>query len=312
MSDYDSDGDRVVKTRGESTTKLSHQKQKFRGSWQIDPKFKNWLEPVKNNDYKAYCRYCQVQFVSELSTLKKHSKSSKHIGNVKLVNESSSIASCFTNVVQQKKETEAIKLAEIKLCGFISEHNMSLNSIDHLTGVLKESFPDSNIIKGINLGRTKATCVIKNVSYVMLGKCHKEELTINLKNNCFSVIIDESTDVGTLKTLCICARYFNELTCKVESSFWSLIQLFTDSKSANEGATVNMIYSEVMKSFEIQNIPYNNIIGFASDGCNAMMGNWNSVASRFKSDFPGVFIQKCICHSLHLCASESCKVLPRR
>jgi len=60
MSDYDSDGDRVVKIRGESTTKLSQQKQKFKGSWQIDPKFKNWLEPVKNNDYKAYCHYCQV------------------------------------------------------------------------------------------------------------------------------------------------------------------------------------------------------------------------------------------------------------
>jgi len=43
-----------------------------------------------------------------------------------------------------------------------------------------------------------------------------------------------------------------------------------------------------------------------------MFGPWNLVASRFKEDFPGVMVQKCICHSLALCASEACKILPRR
>lgn len=35
--------------------------------------------------------------------------------------------------------------------------------------------------------------------------------------------------------------FFNEFTCKVETLFWNLIQLFTDSKSVNEGATANKI-----------------------------------------------------------------------
>lgn len=30
-----------------------------------------------------------------------------------------------------------------------------------------------------------------------------------------------------------------------------------------------------------------------------------------KIEFPGIFIMKCVCHSAHLCASESCKRLPR-
>lgn len=41
------------------------------------------------------------------------------------------------------------------------------------------------------------------------------------------------------------------------------------------------------------------------------MGNYNSVASRFYTECPGIYVFKCICHSLHLCASEACKVLPR-
>lgn len=46
------------------------------------------------------------------------------------------------------------------------------------------------------------TCIVKNV----IGKILKEDLTNNLKTSQFSVIIDESTDVGTIKTLCICVR----------------------------------------------------------------------------------------------------------
>ncbi|XP_012536395.2 uncharacterized protein LOC105836713 isoform X1 [Monomorium pharaonis] len=41
-----------------------------------------------------------------------------------------------------------------------------------------------------------------------------------------------------------------------------------------------------------------------------MMGEHNLVASRFKEQCPGIVIMKCICHSLHLCASEACKKLP--
>lgn len=96
------------------------------------------------------------------------------------------------------------------------------------------------------------------------------------------------------------------------SRFWELVEVFKDSNSANEGATASKIYTEVINSFKNENVTLVNIIGFASDGCNTMFGHWNSVASRFKEDFPGAMLQKCICHSLALCASEACKILPRR
>lgn len=95
---------------------------------------------------------------------------------------------------------------------------------------------------------------------------------------------------------------FNNLTLKeCEIS----VQVFKDSDSANEGATAKKIYNEVLNSLKKDGIPLENVIDFASDGCNAMMGPWNSVSSRFKKDFPGIIIQKCICHSFALCASSS-------
>lgn len=53
------------------------------------------------------------------------------------------------------------------------------------------------------------------------------------------------------------------------------------------------------------------MVGIAGDAANVMMGAHNSLTSRFKKDIPSLFIMTCICHSFHLCASYSCKKLPR-
>lgn len=42
------------------------------------------------------------------------------------------------------------------------------------------------------------------------------------------------------------------------------------------------------------------------------MGAHYSLCSPLRTTFPGIIIMKCICHSIHLCASEAVKALPRR
>lgn len=93
------------------------------------------------------------------------------------------------------------------------------------------------------------------------------------------------------------------------SSFFDLVDLF---KGDVEAATANVIFDTVINSFKTCNISLDNVIGFGSDGCNTMMGENISVMTRFKSECPGIFICKCICHSLHLCSSAACKELPTR
>lgn len=71
------------------------------------------------------------------------------------------------------------------------------------------------------------------------------------------------------------------------------------------------MFTITIDTFRKNNIPLDNIIGFASDNCNTMMGVNNSVASRFRILCPNIIIIGCICHSLHLCASSACRELPR-
>jgi hypothetical protein len=240
-----------------------------------------------------------------LTVIKNHAKSSKHGVKVKAIPKTT-ITSIF-----KKAETsvETQKKAELKLTGFLTEHNISFNCVDHLTKVLKECFPDSKIAQEMSLGRTKATQITRNV----LGTCSENDIVTLLRNNKFSLIIDESTDIASLKTLCVCVRFFHPEMGKVLTLFWKLIQIFSGDEpdKAHEGATADRLFNEIQSALSSSDIPLKNLVGFASDGCNTMFGRVNSVASKLISANPGIIVQKCICHSLHLCASEACKCLPR-
>lgn len=135
-----------------------------------------------------------------------------------------------------------------------------------------------------------------------------------LQKQKFSVLTDESTDISTSKTSCVVVRFYNASSKRIESQFFELMSIFDSRNQKNpSGATGEVLFQYLMSCFEEEQIPLENIIGFgfASDGCNVMMGANNSVASRLRENLPGIVIMKCICHSLHLCSSEACEKLPR-
>lgn len=154
---------------------------------------------------------------------------------------------------------------------------------------------------------------MKNV----IGESQNEYLESVLKQQKFSVLAEESTDIASCKTVCIVVRYFDKQFKKVESCLCQLEPLHEitstgETASRSRGCTAESLYTTITETFIQRNVTLENIISFASDGCNVTMGAHNSVASRLRSDLPGIKIIKCICQSMHLCANEACKELPRR
>lgn len=246
---------------------------------------------------------------SEITVIKNHAKGKKHKSFYQTATVGQPSVSSFLQK-QQNKPLDKVSVAEIKLCGFLVEHNIAFNVMDHLTDLLKDILSDPDTAKALALKRTKATAIVKNV----IGSSYKEELANKLKETKFSVLCDESTDVGSVKSSCVVVRFHDKNAGVVECKFWELYDVYNakDPGSVQEGATGKNLFEGLMATFDKYNIPVANIIGFGSDGCNVMMGVNNSVASRFRQQCPGIFIMKCVCHSAHLCASEACKSLPRR
>lgn len=118
----------------------------------------------------------------------------------------------MSNPLREKQ----VKEGEIKLAAFVVEHNLPLNIMTHLPELMRSVCKDSEIAKKIVSSRTKTTAVINNV----IGKCSKELRDI-MKENKFSLIVDESTDKGCTKHLCIVVRTL--IGEKVADAFYDLI-----------------------------------------------------------------------------------------
>ncbi len=92
----------------------------------------------------------------------------------------------------------------------------------------------------------------------------------NLRENKFSLIVDESTEEGFVKHLCMVVRTNDGDS--ITDFFGGLIPL--------KDATAQTLYSNVVNFFNDNGIPYkDNLIGFAADGANSMLGERHSLSS---------------------------------
>lgn len=184
------------------------------------------------------------------------------------------------------------KEAEIRMAMFVTEHNISLRTSDHLVQLMKNIDPNFEIIQTMTCNRTKATAVVNQV----IGKYEFENLISKIKTKYFSILIDESTDKSSIKHLAIIVRMIEKYAFVVKDEFCGLKEISV--------ASANDVFKEIIDFFNVNSIPYeDNLIGFASDGAATMFGSRHSVKTLLENEIPELFVMKCVCHTLALCAS---------
>lgn len=208
--------------------------QKYNANWEKDPAFKGWLQSSRKGPTFANCKACCKDFVCGKSEILKHSRGQFHLRAVK----SKLKQPALTELPALQRDISLenkIKAAEIRIAAFAVEHNVAFNVLDHLSEVIRCSFTDSEIARKYTNGRTKATAIVNNV----LGSYSLDKTVRLLQTNKFSLIVDESTDKGSIKHLALVARVFDE-NC-VKDIFLGLLPV--------PNATAEALYSCIIEYF---------------------------------------------------------------
>ncbi|XP_047474151.1 uncharacterized protein LOC125028715 [Penaeus chinensis] len=274
-------------------------KAKFQDAWLTKPEFQPWLARDDGDSTRAYCTLCKAGMGAAISTLRRHMKGKTHVAG-----ENRAKWKAAQDSSPPSPSLSATGFATILLCCFIAEHNLPFTLAEPLAELQRRMFPDSDIAQSLNIKRTKFNEVMK-----ALSKMASEDLASKLRTNKFSIIVDETTDVNTTKCLAVLVKYYDKERDCIEVSMLDMIDIF---QSSIVGSTGENLYELIVGCLQYHNIPLENLIGFAADGAANIMGEQNSLCSRLRASAPGITIFKCICHSLHLCASEAAKCLPRQ
>ncbi len=120
----------------------------------------------------------------------------------------------------------------------------------------------------------------------------EEKLCNSLRQQKFSLQLDESTVCDNRAILLAYVRYYNN-GIKEEMLFAKLLE--TDTKGAS-------ILRTVQEFFELHNLPLTNILACATDGAPAMIGRHSGFIGLLTQLVPGVMTIHCVIHRHHLAA----------
>lgn len=106
----------------------------------------------------------------------------------------------------------------------------------------------------------------------------------------FNLIIDESTDISTVKYLGIIIKYHSKVDSKIITTFLTFAEIHQfDAKLMVE------LIKRVLMDFEL---PISNTVGLGTDNALVMVGVNNGVYQTLKLNIPRLILIPSVCHSL--------------
>lgn len=203
----------------------------------------------------------------------------------------------------------------MKVANFIVEHNLPLAIADHLSPLLRDIFPDSEIAKKYASCRTKSTCIVNH----SLAPHFKSLLVNAIISQPFTICIDGSNDTGTEKMNPMTIRYFSNDQGAVVTHFLDMCT--TNGECNNNFAnnyftcitagTAESIFSKMDETLKSNDIPWHNCVGLGVDNTSVNLGKRNSIMTRVLAQNPAVFFMGRPCHIVHNMALKASENLHR-
>lgn len=268
-------------------------KQRFRAEWLNDNRYKHWLNRVEGDDRKCFCKYCKCIISAKVSDLERHRSTDKH------KKAEQPFSSLRQSVLPFQKVSNETKISEGKLALFVAEH-CAVRVADHLSDICTACFSDSKGCSNLKLKRSKCIGVIKHV----LAPHFDEELLLDIGERKFSLLIDESNDISTIKVLGLVIRYYSDVKQRVIVTFLDFIEL----KECDAKGICDALKAALRK----HGLNLERLLALGTDNASVMVGINNGVHAQLKSEVPNLILVKCVCHSIQLAVSHAAsECMPR-
>ncbi|KAL4111843.1 hypothetical protein QTP88_015724 [Uroleucon formosanum] len=114
---------------------------------------------------------------------------------------------------------------------------------------------------------------------------------------CFSVLADETTDIGRIEQMSVCLRYYDQGDKKIREDFLE----FTPAIDLTGKGLATLI----MSSLQNNGINCQFLVGQGYDGASAMSGYLHGAQEYIKKDFPMALYVHCSAHSLNLALANA-------
>ena len=228
---------------------------------------------------KVYKLICSYHFVFQAA----------EAAAAQLTDDEASIISALRSVVWMAKEDIAME----KYPSFIE-----FQKLQEAPGILNLRTASNATYASVDSGKGFQKAVADTIHMQLVKEL--TQLDENNKQDWFSILIDESTDIAVNKHLVVYIRFVTKAgepkTC-----------FFKNVTITNPKSTAAVIYECLKKALKDDGIDITRCIGFGSDGAAVMVGKENGVAALVKSESPHCISIHCLAHRLNLASSQASK-----
>ena len=250
-----------------------------------------------------WCSTCRVEISCSHQgrrDVERHVSSASHKVKTKDINSSQSmqnfVRSAGSNVISSLEHKA--RRAEVKMTAAMVHHNIPIAFADHLSPLMSEMFPDSEIAKKYSSARTKTSCILNGA----LKPHFQSELIKQMQFNPYSLSIDGSNDTGLEK--------MNPLTVKIfDVNRNEVVHKFLDmcTTSGKDCGTAKGIFAKMDEVLVRNEVPWMNCIALSVDNTSVNLGVRNSLQVHSTNKHKGIYVLGCPCHIVHNNAAKAGK-----
>ena len=291
-----------------SKRKLEDENRKFNDDWTTRFFF---IQPEGQS--KALCLICKQMITNKMDNIRRH-YNTKHTAyetnfppnSQARLDKIKSLKSAYDSssrlMISTFSTTQRVTEASLRATWVLGKHLQPFTSgaivkecMLEMSDALFESNQKKTILEKIDRVPMSNQTITRRTE-VLANDCF-EKLKSDLSGAaCFSVALDESTDIKDIAQLCIFVRYFNG-SIFVEDLL-TMIPLYDRTRGED-------IYDAVIGFFRDQNLDIARLVSITTDGAPAMIAPRKGFVSRLKCDHPQMLSYHCIIHQGALCAKLS-------